>query len=215
MNYLELINNFWQKDSEYGFTEKEIAFFFYLLKTCNSQGWRNPFGLSNAITTAKFCWNRHTLNDAKNKLKQAGLIRFEAGRGRGNIYRYELLHLNNSSEHKLDKTNQLALPFSSSKFQGRWEQLLKTPKWTKKSANTLQATLNKLAEYEEEFAIQLIEQCILGNWQGIIFNDTNIHYQKWKDGNKRPDQSAPISTGDKRKTEIIHRATLASISCNS
>lgn len=91
MNYIELINQFWQKDLEFNFTDKEIALFFYLLKVSNSIGWKNPFGLSNAMTIAKFGWGKSSFDTTKNRLKLAGVIDFKAGDGRGNVYQYELI----------------------------------------------------------------------------------------------------------------------------
>lgn len=90
MNYIELVNQFWQKDIEFNFVDKEIALYFYLLKVSNSTGWRNPFGLSNAMTIAKFSWGKTSFNNAKNRLKKAGLIDFKGGDGRGNVYQYEI-----------------------------------------------------------------------------------------------------------------------------
>ena len=91
MNYIELINNFWQKDLEYNFSDKEIALYFYLLKVSNSIGWKNPFGLSNSMTIAKFGWGKKSFDAAKNTLKLAGLISFRSGDGRGNVYQYSII----------------------------------------------------------------------------------------------------------------------------
>ena len=88
MNYIELINQFWAKDAECNFSDKETALYFYLLKVCNSARWRNPFGLSNHTTIAKFGWGKMSFDRARNRLRDAGLIDFRAGRGRGNIYQY-------------------------------------------------------------------------------------------------------------------------------
>jgi len=90
MNYIELINNFWKKDMEFNFSDRETSLYFYLLNVSNSISWKNPFGLSNAMTTAKFGWGKSSFDNAKNRLKLAGLIDFKAGDGRGIIYQYEI-----------------------------------------------------------------------------------------------------------------------------
>jgi hypothetical protein len=90
MSYIELINNFWTKDIEYNFSDREIALYFYLLKVSNSISWRNPFGLSSSMTTAKFGWGKKSFDTAKNRLKIAGLITFSPGDGRGNVYKYKI-----------------------------------------------------------------------------------------------------------------------------
>lgn len=91
MTYIDLINAFWKKDIERGFSEKEITLYFYLLGICNSIGWKSPFGLSNAMTMAKFGWGKKSLDTIKLKLKTAGLIDFKAGSGRGNINQYTII----------------------------------------------------------------------------------------------------------------------------
>jgi len=94
MNYIELINQFWAKDAEYHFSDKETALYFYLLKVCNSARWQNPFGLSNHATIAKFGWGKMSFDRARKRLKDAGLIDFRAGLGRGNIYQYIIRDVN-------------------------------------------------------------------------------------------------------------------------
>lgn len=91
MNYIELINHFWKKDIEYNFCDKEITLYFYLLKVSNSIGWKNPFGLSNDMTVAKFRWGKSSFDTCKNRLKMAGLIDFNPGNGRGNVYQYTII----------------------------------------------------------------------------------------------------------------------------
>lgn len=92
MNYIELINHFWEKDAQIGgFTDREITLYFHILKICNNTRWENPIGISNTYTMARFGWGRHALNTAKNRLKQAGLIDFTLRKGRGKMYQYTLI----------------------------------------------------------------------------------------------------------------------------
>ena len=91
MNYISLINRFWSKDIEFNFSDRETAFYFYLLKVSNSIGWKNPFGLSNSMIITKFNWGKTSFDTAKNRLKAAGLIDFKSGLGRGNLYQYYII----------------------------------------------------------------------------------------------------------------------------
>lgn len=92
MNYIELINHFWEKDAQIGgFTDREITLYFHILKISNNTKWENPIGISNTYTMARFGWGRHALNTAKNRLKQAGLIDFTLRKGRGRMYQYTLI----------------------------------------------------------------------------------------------------------------------------
>lgn len=102
-----------------------------------------------------------------------------------------LSHLNNTDTLKdidtLKKKKSentpapLNLPFSSDKFRMTWEALCEEKEWKKKTRNALQLTLNKLAKYHEDFAIELMEATIeSGKWQRVVFPDTDAKYQEWK-----------------------------------
>jgi hypothetical protein len=81
---------------------------------------------------------------------------------------------------KEEKDFALSLPFESKLFSDTWELLLKMPKWKNKQKQSLEMVLQKLSEFDENFAIQQIELAIANNWQGVIFNDTNQKYLQWK-----------------------------------
>ena len=74
----------------------------------------------------------------------------------------------------------MELPYSSDKFKETWEELCTQPKWKNKTASALRKSLDKLARYEETFAIILMEDAIAGGWQGIEFNSTPAKYKQWK-----------------------------------
>lgn len=93
MNYISLINKFWELDAEIHFSDKEIALYFHLLNTCNRLTWKNPFGQSNAMMIARFGWGKSSFDFAKKKLKDVGLIDFKPGDGRGNVYTYWICNI--------------------------------------------------------------------------------------------------------------------------
>lgn len=90
MNYIELINNFWQANKEHCFTGNETALYFYLLHTCNSLGWKNPFKHSNGYITGTLGISEKTLIASRNSLKQANLIDFDSSKGRRVLTSYSL-----------------------------------------------------------------------------------------------------------------------------
>ena len=94
----ELIRQFWAKDAEYHFSDRETALYFYLVNVCNAGKWRNPFGLSNNMTIVRFGWGKNSLDRTRNRLKEAGLIDYRQGLGRGNISRYIIKGANSSSD---------------------------------------------------------------------------------------------------------------------
>lgn len=73
----------------------------------------------------------------------------------------------------------LVYPFSSIAFMSAWEALRNTPKWKNKLNYALQLSLNKLSNFEEEFAIRQIERAIESGWTGVVFTGTERDYQEW------------------------------------
>ena len=69
--------------------------------------------------------------------------------------------------------------FSSIAFMSAWETLRNTPKWKNKLNYALQLSLNKLSNFEEEFAIRQIERAIESGWTGVVFTGTERDYQEW------------------------------------
>jgi len=100
----------------------------------------------------------------------------------------------------------LILPFSSDKFRMTWEALCEEKEWKKKTRNALQLTLNKLAKYHEDFAIELMEATIeSGKWQRVVFPDTDAKYQEWKSARQlAEDNRQPRTTTSQGKPKQIN-----------
>ena len=93
------------------------------------------------------------------------------------------------SRKKEGDAKPLVYPFDSIAFMSAWTELVKTPKWKGKLNYALQISLNKLGQFEEEFAIRQIERAIESNWTGVVFSGTERDYQEWlkqkKNGNNQ------------------------------
>lgn len=76
----------------------------------------------------------------------------------------------------------LVLPYDSERFARVWRELADSPKWRGKTGRSLQYALNQLGKFEEEFAVCLMEAAVVNGWQGVVFADTGLKYQKWKEG---------------------------------
>lgn len=74
----------------------------------------------------------------------------------------------------------LTFPFDDAEFIKKFFILACSPKWQKKTLAALQMNLNKLSQYELEFASELIDKSIAGGWQGVVFSNTPEEYTKWK-----------------------------------
>lgn len=104
------------------------------------------------------------------------------------------------SKKKEGDSKPLVYPFTSIAFMSAWETLRKTPKWEKKLNYALQLSLNKLGEFEEEFAIRQIERAIESNWTGVVFTGTERDYQEWlklKHGNNQQNRGTDSKGGPK------------------
>ena len=92
-----------------------------------------------------------------------------------------------NKDKKVNKENvekqKLVFPYQSEKFMLLWNELVKMPKWRKKPFSALQLTLHKLSEFDEDFVIELIENAITGNYQGIVFSNTKEKYEQFKQKN--------------------------------
>lgn len=79
MNYIKLINQFWQLRRSKRITNLQADLYFFLVQECNQRDWENPFECSNKIIIAGIDVAMSSLQDARNRLQQLGLIEFKAG----------------------------------------------------------------------------------------------------------------------------------------
>lgn len=92
MNYIELINRFWELDEQWQFTCCETRLYFYLVKTANRLGWVNNWTHSDDRTSANVGVSLNTMKTARNRLSQVGLIKFiPGGKGQKDKTRYQIL----------------------------------------------------------------------------------------------------------------------------
>ena len=112
---------------------------------------------------------------------------------------------NNINKETVEK-QKLVFPYQSEKFMLLWNELVKMPKWRKKPFEALQLTLHKLSEFDEDFVIELIENAITGNYQGIIFSNTKEKYEQFKNQNY-----GGKNIGNNAKKQGVSKQELANI----
>lgn len=104
MNYIELINKFWELDEAWQFRASETRLYFYLLKVANRLGWTGAFHHGDDKTAANVGISKITLRTARIRLTEAGLIAFsKGGKGHGRKTRYHILMQDAASTPLLDK----------------------------------------------------------------------------------------------------------------
>ena len=91
MNTIALHNYFFEKDVEYYFTPLELATYMRLVDRCYRLRWKNPFNLaSEELLFMLRLKTKDPLDTARNRLKQAGLLDYKNGNGRGQTTQYWL-----------------------------------------------------------------------------------------------------------------------------
>jgi len=82
------------------------------------------------------------------------------------------IHLNqettNQETFKHSERKNLKFIFDSENFKKKWEELIASEKWRAKSFAALQSTLNQLANFPEEKAIELIQEAISGEKSNLF-----------------------------------------------
>jgi len=95
----------------------------------------------------------------------------------------ELLDVRKSIIDKVDNYfERLVFPFDSDEFKRNFYILMCQPKWrtSQKSFSAIQANLNGLSKYPEEFALILIIESISKGWAALEYDSTPEKYEKWE-----------------------------------
>lgn len=77
--------------------------------------------------------------------------------------------------------DQLTFPFESEEFKKAFYVLMTQPKWRvkTKTLTAMQANLNEIAQFEEGFAMLLINQSISKGWASLVYESTPKRYMQW------------------------------------
>ena len=95
----------------------------------------------------------------------------------------ELLDVRKQVIDKVDNYfAKLVFPFDSDEFKRNFYILMCQPKWrtSQKSFSAIQANLNGLSKYPEEFAMILIKESISKGWAALEYDSTPEKYEKWE-----------------------------------
>lgn len=99
--------------------------------------------------------------------------------------------MDKSKEKDKEKDGQkveIILPYQSDAFKEKWKlwnDYRKEKGFPYKSATSEQMALKKLSEFDESFAIELIETSISREWQGLIFSKTKQEFKERNNGTSK------------------------------
>ena len=77
-------------------------------------------------------------------------------------------------------------------FVEMWRMLLGQKKWLKKGLTAIQWNVNRLLKFEVEYAKELVSQAIERGWEGVVFPETKVNYEIWKQKKQRLNGSVAI-----------------------
>lgn len=233
MNYIELINHFWQTRRSKRITSTQADLYFFLLQESNSRDWENPFVCSNGTICASIGISDNTLLDARNGLQQRGLIEFKpgiknvkspvyylkfcgntggkrlgntGGNNRGNKVgnKADINTLNKTKQNKFNYKIELLKRIEDEKLVDEFLQVRKL----KKLANT-ETALSDLVSHCKKNNFDLLEAvrwCVKKSWGGF-----NV---KWlensgeiKTSNQHQSQQREETIGGIKKSELAKFAS--------
>ncbi|MHA9740719.1 hypothetical protein [Robinsoniella peoriensis] len=92
MNYIELLNRFYHLLQETRVSNNAQLLYYTLLQINNRCSWSDWFARTNVSLSGMMCVSEKALTNARNELKQLGLIDFITSKRRGECTKYTLLN---------------------------------------------------------------------------------------------------------------------------
>lgn len=83
-------------------------------------------------------------------------------------------------------------PDVSTNFRDAWTILMQSPKWKGKRVGLLQRTIQQLQAFDERYAIMLIENAAMSDYNNVVFEDTQEKYERWKQRQPKPVKPDPL-----------------------
>ena len=87
MNYIALINSFWDSATTNPLSTGQVSLYFALLHVCNRSNWTEWFQAPNQVLSVLTGLSRSGILKARNELKQKGLIDFRERGTRATLYK--------------------------------------------------------------------------------------------------------------------------------
>lgn len=102
MNYLTIINAFWDWATTNPLSTGQVSLYFALLHVCNKSNWTEWFQVPNQVLSVLTGLSRSGILKARNELKQKGLIDFKERGTKATLYK--LIIANSKQKSTQDST---------------------------------------------------------------------------------------------------------------
>lgn len=110
MNYITLINSFWNLAMMNPLSTGQVSLYFALLHICNRSNWTEWFQAPNQVLSVLTGLSRTGILRARNELKQRGLIEFKERGTKATLYKLSTLStlMSNSVQDGTQENNTIA-----------------------------------------------------------------------------------------------------------
>lgn len=196
MKYITLINKFWALHEVHSFQTTEIALFFYLLKINNQCSWIESFKRNNARIEADLGCSYHILKNARNKLKQCGVVDYKAKNGTPNVeysmtlqFNYEVTN-EVSDEVANEVSDEVRSRLVMTKDRYNNNNIISKNKSKNKKiylsnfkySETILLTDDEYSSLLSELGVSMLERCIKKIYDYSLSNATK--FKKYTDHNR-------------------------------
>ena len=104
MNYIAIINSFWDSATTNPLSTGQVSLYFALLHICNRSNWTEWFAAPNQVLSVLTGLSRSGILKARNELKQRGLIDFREKGTKATLYK--VLTIANSTQVSVQDSTQ-------------------------------------------------------------------------------------------------------------
>jgi hypothetical protein len=178
MNYLTIINAFWDWATTNPLSTGQVSLYFALLHVCNKSNWTEWFQAPNQVLSVLTGLSRSGILKARNELKQKGLIDFKERGTKATLYK---LIIANSKQKSTQDSTQAEKTIANSTQESKQESTQDSTQAERTIANSTQDSKQESKQDSTQVGKQVGVQ-----------NSTPLDKQKHKQKQNKKDKP-PIS----------------------
>lgn len=148
MNYIALINSFWDSAMTNPLSTGQVSLYFALLHVCNRSNWTEWFQAPNQVLSVLTGMSRSGILKARNELKQRGLIDFRERGTKATIY---CITMANSTQVSVQDGVQNSMRNSEQDSVQKSDTLYKQ----KQKQNIEKSISDEIPEKTDAFSVQI------------------------------------------------------------
>ena len=174
MNYLTIINAFWDWATTNPLSTGQVSLYFALLHVCNKSNWTEWFQAPNQVLSVLTGLSRSGILKARNELKQKGLIDFKERGTKATLYK---LIIANSKQKSTQDSTQAERTIANSTQDSKQKSTQESKQAERTIANSTQDSKQDSTQVGKQVGVQ---------------NSTPLDKQKHKQKQNKKDKP-PIS----------------------